>query len=59
MKSKFREVDDIEDLIQQLVDSGQPMPTAQELNLTNKQYEVLRSKYDMNDFGDPYGEFFV
>ena len=45
---------DIEDYLQQLIDLDQPIPTAEEVGLTKKQYEALMNKYD---FSDEYGEF--
>jgi len=33
---------DIEEVFQELVDSGSPLPTAQELGMTQKQYAALK-----------------
>jgi hypothetical protein len=56
---KVKHTVDIEEYFQELVDSGEPLPTAIELGMTKKEYELLRSKYDLSDLGDEYGEFFV
>ena len=47
---------DIEEVFQELVDSGQPLPSAQALGMTQKQYAALREKYDLDENAE-YGEF--
>ena len=46
---------DIEEVFQELVDSGSPLPSAQELGMTKKQYAALKEKYELGD--EEYGEF--
>jgi hypothetical protein len=47
---------DIEEVFQELVDSGSPLPTAQELGMTQKQYAALKEKFDLGE-NEEYGEF--
>jgi len=53
--------EDVEEYLQQLIDADEPLLAGPyEVGLTKRKFEALRSKYDLlEDFGDPFGEYFI